>query len=85
VTVVRADEDLSVGVAERALDGPAKPAGSAPRHRSHDPERLGPGHDLFRERVVRRLERDVLTAGEEADEVTALRRAVVADRPAQRR
>ena len=64
---------------------PRFPALLAPRHRRHDPERLVPRGDLVRQRIVNRFEGDVLPAGEEADEVSALRRPVIANRPAQRR
>ena len=54
-------------------------------HRRHHSEGLGPRGDLVRQRVVDRVERDVLPAGEEADEIPPLRRSVIADRPAQDR
>ena len=53
---------------------------STPCHRSDHPEGLGSRGDLFRQRIVDRFERDVFPAGEEADEVSALRRPVIADR-----
>ena len=44
-----------------------------------------PRRDRVGKRVVDRIERDVLPAGEEADEVTTLRRPVTSDRPPQNR
>lgn len=54
-------------------------------HRAHHAERLGARGHLVGQRVVRRIEGEVAPAGEEADERPALRRRVVADRPAQDR
>ena len=64
---------------------PVSPVLLAPRHRGHHSEWLRPRGDLVRERIVDGIERDVLPASEEADEVPALRRTVVADRSAQGR
>src|SRR5438034_4639938 len=57
----------------------------AARHRSHHPEDLGSRGDRVRQGIVRGLVRHVLPAGEEADEVPALRRPMIADRSAENR
>src|SRR6266550_6061235 len=54
-------------------------------HRCHHPEHVGAGGDFLGQRLVGGLERDVLPASEKADEVPALRRPVVANRPSQHR
>jgi len=54
-------------------------------HRGHHPEHLGSGRNLLRQRIVGRLEGDVLPAGEEADEIPPLRSPVIADRPSEDR
>src|SRR2546421_740783 len=57
----------------------------APGHRCDHPERLGSRGDLTRQRIVGGIERDVLPAGEEADEIPPVRRPVIADRAPQGR
>src|SRR4029453_14372964 len=52
-------------------------------HRTHHTQRLGTRRHLVREGVIRRLGRGVAAAGEEANEVPALARLVIANRPAQ--
>src|SRR5678815_5172893 len=58
-------------------------ANSAAGHRAHDQERLNATGDLIRQLGLRRLERQVLFAGKEANEGPTLQRAVIANRPTQ--
>src|SRR5690349_4996616 len=63
----------------------AAPVLLAACHRRHHSERLRSRGDRLRERIVGGIERDVLPASKEADEVPALRCSVVADGSAQGR
>jgi hypothetical protein len=58
---------------------------SASRHGTHDQKRLGSCLDWVWQRRIRRLVRQILLAGEEPHERSALLRYVVADCPAQHR
>src|SRR2546422_5656017 len=62
---------------------PVSPVLLAPSHRRHHSERLRSRGDLVRKGIVGGIERDVLSASKEADEIPALRRPVIANRPAQ--
>ena len=55
----------------------------APSYRAHNQERFLSLHDRFRKRAIRRLVRQILFTGEEAEEGPPLRRVVIANRPAQ--
>ena len=50
---------------------------------AHNPKRFRPRHDRIGQRRIRRLLRQVLSAGKEPDERPALMRDVIADRAAQ--
>src|SRR6266508_127037 len=58
-------------------------AALAAGHRAHDEKRLGPHRDRVGQRGVRQFVGEVLLAGEESHERSALLRDVVANRPAQ--
>src|SRR5262249_60153016 len=79
--------DLQAPLARRA-PSPATACGApflAPGHGPDDQERLDAGGDRLGERIVRRVLRQVLFAGEESHEGPALLRNLVADRPAEHR